>query len=235
MVTLQAALKRGVEQVFQIEESELAVESIPSQEKRQGILFYEASEGGAGVLTRLAQEPERLAEVANKALEIMHYTHKGDRFSSDSLFEISDPSGKEPCEAGCYRCLLSYYNQPDHVKIDRRDEDAVALLISMASSMVEKAENQDDAHESPLRRALLRFGCRMPDVWRAKIPGLAITPEALYKGLRTVVYLSPPLKADREILEDSGLEVIIMGTEPAKWSELFSQHAVVFQPKEPIR
>ena len=26
------------------------------------------------------------------------------------------------CVKGCYRCLLSYYNQPDHELIDRTDE-----------------------------------------------------------------------------------------------------------------
>ncbi|HEX9639894.1 MAG TPA: DUF1998 domain-containing protein, partial [Candidatus Krumholzibacteria bacterium] len=50
MATLQAALKRGITQIFQIEESELIVESLPDSKCRQSLLFYEAAEGGAGVL-----------------------------------------------------------------------------------------------------------------------------------------------------------------------------------------
>jgi hypothetical protein len=38
---------------------------------------------------------------------------------------------------GCYRCLLSYYNQPDHELIDRTDLDARMLLLRLAGSTVE--------------------------------------------------------------------------------------------------
>jgi hypothetical protein len=58
MATLQAALKRGIELVFQIEESELVAEPLPKPTSARRLLFYEAAEGGAGVLTRLATEPD---------------------------------------------------------------------------------------------------------------------------------------------------------------------------------
>jgi hypothetical protein len=64
MATLQAALKRGIEMTFQIEESELVAEPLPKQDERKALLFYEAAEGGAGVLTRLATEPGAMAQVA---------------------------------------------------------------------------------------------------------------------------------------------------------------------------
>ena len=68
MATLQAALKRGIEMTFQIEESELVAEPLPRQDDRKALLFYEAAEGGAGVLTRLATEPGAMAQVAAQAL-----------------------------------------------------------------------------------------------------------------------------------------------------------------------
>jgi len=34
--------------------------------------------------------------------------------------------------AGCYRCVLSYYNQPDHPIIDRRDRLARSILLRLA-------------------------------------------------------------------------------------------------------
>ena len=70
MATLQYALKRGIEATFQLEEAELAAEPLPSKDDRKTILFYESAEGGAGVLTRLANDPAAMSRVAVKALEI---------------------------------------------------------------------------------------------------------------------------------------------------------------------
>ena len=38
------------------------------------------------------------------------------------------------CVKGCYRCLLSYYNQPDHEMIDRTDSGALGVLLRLARS-----------------------------------------------------------------------------------------------------
>jgi hypothetical protein len=59
--------------VFQLEEGEVLAEPMPTRDERTGFLFYEATEGGAGVLTRLAVEADLLAEVARQALAIMHF------------------------------------------------------------------------------------------------------------------------------------------------------------------
>ena len=72
MATLQYALKRGIEATFQLEESELAAEPLPDLERRHAILFYESAEGGAGVLTRLASDPDALRG-RKMALEMCHY------------------------------------------------------------------------------------------------------------------------------------------------------------------
>ena len=232
MVTLQAALKRGIEQVFQIEEAEMAVESIPSREKRRGILFYEAAEGGAGVLTRIAQEPERLAEVASRALEIMHYARTGDSFTVETLIETPDPSGKIPCEAGCYRCLLSYYNQPDHGNIDRRDPDALSLLVALANSVVEKTSKGEADYNNPLVNALINAGCRMPESWQVTLPGVSQVIDAFYKSSRIAVFITPPDSLDVHALEDSGFESLTLGEDSSRWSALFKKYAEVFQPKE---
>src|SRR5690606_29011173 len=36
--------------------------------------------------------------------------------------------GENACVEGCYRCLLSYYNQPDHELIERSDSQVQGLL-----------------------------------------------------------------------------------------------------------
>ena len=85
----------------------------------------------AGVLTRLVSQDESLAEVAWRALEIMHLEVNGSGGRPVSLAGLKDQSG-EFCVAACYRCLMSYYNQPDHEILDRRDEDARAILLRLA-------------------------------------------------------------------------------------------------------
>lgn len=65
MATLQHAFARGLEVTFQLEESEVLTEPVPSRDKRNGILLFEATEGGAGVLGRLTSDPDALLNVAS--------------------------------------------------------------------------------------------------------------------------------------------------------------------------
>jgi hypothetical protein len=133
LTTVQHALLRGIEAVFQLEEGEILAEPMPQRDARTGFLFYEATEGGAGVLTRLVAEPERLAEVAREALAIMHFD------LSSGVPDVATMLVDEPgtaCVAACYRCVMSYFNQPDHELLDRRDEDARGLLLRLARGRI---------------------------------------------------------------------------------------------------
>jgi hypothetical protein len=64
---MQYAIERGIEAVFQLEDSELASERLNDADDRGRLLFVEAAEGGAGVLRRLQSEPDAMAKVAAKA------------------------------------------------------------------------------------------------------------------------------------------------------------------------
>lgn len=129
LATLQHALLRGMEAEFQLEEGELLVEPLPTADKRKGFLIYEATEGGAGVLTQLALEGESLAKVAIEALRIMHFDFsKGLPQHAEDLVTLPEAE----CVAGCYRCLLSYYNQPDHENIDRQNKKAKEILLRLS-------------------------------------------------------------------------------------------------------
>ena len=128
MATLGAALKRAIEIRFQLEEQELASEPLPSDKKRNVLLFYEAAEGGAGVLGRLVRDPDALAEVARTALELCHY-------DPDTGADLRHaPTASEDCEAACYDCLMSYSNQRDHLLLDRTK--VVEMLQQMAGARV---------------------------------------------------------------------------------------------------
>ena len=123
MATLQYALKRGIEREFQLEEAELMAELLPDPERRNAILFYEAAEGGAGVLTGSPWTRQHSAALPHGLWKRCHYQRKGDAWRFDQLIDTDDD-----CEAGCYRCLLSYYNQPEHDFIDRRSESIRQIL-----------------------------------------------------------------------------------------------------------
>ena len=138
LTTVQHAILRGIEAVFQLEEGEMLAEPMPTRDLRKGFLLYEATEGGAGVLTRLASEENGLAAVARRALQIMHLD-VGDDSLPDSPSDLADLPEAD-CVAACYRCLMSYYNQPDHESLDRRDEDAREMLLRLARGRTVRRE-----------------------------------------------------------------------------------------------
>ncbi|MBW2069078.1 MAG: DEAD/DEAH box helicase [Deltaproteobacteria bacterium] len=96
--SLMYALERGIERVFQLEDSELVADVVGEGEGR-ALVLYEASEGGAGVLRRLVEEPGALAEVAREALQLLHFDP-----------ETGKDLAKDEHRA-CYECLLSFSNQ----------------------------------------------------------------------------------------------------------------------------
>jgi hypothetical protein len=113
MAALQSALKHAVQVVYQLEDTELAAEPLPTPDDRRLVLLYEAAEGGAGVLRRVVSDPGELARVAKAALEVCH-------FDPETGADLDHaPHATERCEAACYDCLLSYTNQPDHQILDR--------------------------------------------------------------------------------------------------------------------
>ncbi|TAP27839.1 DEAD/DEAH box helicase [Arthrobacter sp. S41] len=133
--TAQYAVERGIEAVFQLEDSELTSELLPDADERGRILLVEAAEGGAGVLRRLQSEPDALAKVAAKALDILH---------------IDPATGQDlddACIRGCYRCLLSYGNQRVHEKIDRRT--VRELLWGLCRSVTTPPTPQDKPEKKP--------------------------------------------------------------------------------------
>ncbi|BDY13968.1 RNA helicase (plasmid) [Hydrogenimonas cancrithermarum] len=229
MITLQYALKRGIESVFQLEESELMVEPLPNKETRNAILFYEASEGGAGVLTRLAHDAQALSRVAGRALQIMHFEVK-ERCTIENLKEITQPDGTPICEAGCYKCLLSYYNQPDHGKIDRKNEKVLALLCRLTAAAVVQEETPLEVAEhaglNSLQKALeelmIEMGLPLPDRWNTKAAGFKV--DALYIQSQVALLLSSADEKVLETLEDHGYIPLFLGDDPKHWKERLNRN-----------
>ncbi|QOJ08058.1 DEAD/DEAH box helicase [Nitrosomonas sp. H1_AOB3] len=243
MATLQAALKRGIEMTFQIEESELVVEPLPKSDERRALLFYEAAEGGAGVLTRLANNPADLALVADKALQLIHYrAPQNGAWLLDDLpsLERSDELGNHQCEAGCYQCLLSYFNQPDHEHINRRNTDALKLLVTLANAQVQPAKTglpsvasapSTDAHLDAWLAALEQAGAAQPDAFNVSVNNGAAIAAAQYKVARALVFLSAVDEQTTGVLQDKGWRVLDF-SDASRWPQQFAAHADVFGSRE---
>ena len=243
MATLQAALKRGIEMTFQIEESELVVEPLPKSDERRALLFYEAAEGGAGVLTRLANNRDDLALVASNALQLIHYRKsQSGIWTLDDLpsLEQTDALGNHQCEAGCYQCLLSYFNQPDHEHINRRNADALKLLVALANAQVQPVECSaalvaatilaDEPLDAWLS-ALSQAGAVQPDAVNVSVNNGVATAAAQYKASRALVFLSAVDEQTTSVLQDKGWQVLDF-SDASRWPQQFAVHADVFGSKE---
>ena len=215
MATFQHAFTRGIQLVFELEEGEILGESLPTKDMRNAILLYEATEGGAGVLNRLVADPIKVAEVARESLKLMHYK---DPFSSGDMHETDDA-----CVAGCYRCVLSYFNQPDHELIDRRYPPVLDLLCGLTTA--HQVDDDGVVGEEPWVDAVSRWGLPSPTAltllgtkqhlfWPSKgvlaIPGGASTDianEAAALGILDVIGLpnTPGDNAPADLLTALGV------------------------------
>lgn len=221
MATLQAALNRAIEQTFQVESSEILTEPLPLSSNRKSLLIYEASEGGAGVLVRLLEDETMLSQVAREALKIMHFQVPASAaFTMEDLADSAGVSMEHECEAGCYRCLLSYFNQPDHKEINRRDPQAIELLVGLANRCSREDENQSLGSSlpgSPFSAWMTKNGHRSPDRENVPIMGGEVVVPALYDAERLMVFLSA---VDAEVLEhaaDSGWHVLVLPPDSGEW------------------
>ena len=118
VTTLLYAIKRGIEQEYQLEETELGCRLTGKGEHR-AILFYETSEGGNGVLRRLLDEADSFSRIAKAAMERCHFGDEGLDLKPD-------------CVAACYECLMSYSNQREAMKLDRKK--AFQMLHNLSQS-----------------------------------------------------------------------------------------------------
>ena len=162
-------------------------------------MFWEAAEGGLGILSRLADDPTLLPRVAREALGICHFNPEGEDERPPRVLEDGRTEG---CARACYDCLLAYYNQRDHPYLDRhRVQD---LLLALAQGIRERKvgkrsreaqyrwllERTDPASELERRflEHLYRTGRRLPDYAQPHLADYPARPDFYYEAARACVF-----------------------------------------------
>ena len=177
VVTLQHALKRAIEAVFEVEPSEIGVSAMGDVE-RPNILIFESAEGSLGILSQLVEDASAFGKVVKAAEEICRF---GD---------------EEYLAPASYDDLLSYYNQRDHQRINRfliRDALAklkVARIEIRASAGFQSYEEQyqcmlreldpNSSTERTFIDHLYQNGLRLPDAAQKRVPGIYCQPDFYY-------------------------------------------------------
>ena len=238
MASLQAAFKEAIQKYFQLEPRELSAEPMPTSYDRQEILFYEASEGGAGVLRQISEDPSVLPLLARRALEICH-------FDPDTL----EDKGVRTCGKACYQCLLDYSNQPDHKDLDRyliRDllADLSRSECRPAGGMGSRAERMAALRkrcDSQLEKRWLdlvdRFILRPPSDAQFLIESCSTKPDFYYREHNAAIYIDgPPHDEPDQIRKDEGITealmemgyIVIRFHHKADWNEIVRRHPDIF-------
>jgi ATP-dependent helicase YprA (DUF1998 family)/very-short-patch-repair endonuclease len=243
MASLQAALKAAIQVHYQLEDDELAAEPLPSADERRLLMFYESAEGGAGVLRRLLEAPQAFAEVAQEALRLCHF----DPATGEDLRRA--PNAKEDCEAACYDCLMSYFNQGDHRHLDRQEIKEILFALTQAEAHISptsltRAEHLQQLRslcQSDLEREWLDFlelyQYNLPSHAQKLIEACHTRPDFFYEKDNTAIYvdgyhhLSPERqardRAQQECMEDSGYSVIRFGL-LEDWQIMIAHYASLF-------
>jgi ATP-dependent helicase YprA (DUF1998 family) len=244
LASLQYALQRGMEQVFQIEETELASVRIGSGDQT-AILYWEASEGGVGILRRLVDEPGLMAQIAAAALERCHFDPAGEDLSSE-------------CTCACYECLLSYGNQQDHQFLKRHSARDILLdLCRCTTSLIHGARDYEDQYlylkkltdtRSDLERRfiehLYKTRRHLPDECQKAIPEVRTYPDFFYERHHACVYCDGSVHDDpvqkqkdaeiRSRLRDLGYRVIVIRYDK-DLEEQLAAYPDVFGPRDERR
>ena len=177
VVTLQYALKRAIESVFQVEPREIGVSGI-GDPACPNILLYEAAEGSLGILSQFVDDVETFRRVIGAAKQVCRF---------------EDEEYKAPAS---YDDLMSYYNQRDHQRLDRfliRDalgKLGLADIEIQASAAFSDYEEQyrhmlrdldpNSSTERTFVDYLYRNGLRLPDAAQKRVPGIYCQPDFYY-------------------------------------------------------
>jgi len=183
VITLMYALKRAIENLFQIEANEIGT-TVMGEGDIPNLLIYEASEGSLGVLSQIVENPAIYKAVMREAFDFL--------FIKDGV-EIP----KEELIPASYDDLLSYYNQIHHQVINRnyireslrllRDSEVEVLSSRSFTSYDEQyqalqaARDPNSSTEEQFLKYLYKKGLKLPDEAQPIVPDMFVRPDFWYK------------------------------------------------------
>ena len=238
MASLQAAFKQAIQQYFQLEPRELACEPLPSRNDRKELLFYESSEGGAGVLRQIVEDRKVFPALARLALDVCHYDP-----------DTGEDLGKKICGKACYECLLDYFNQPDHEHLDRNSVRNLLMELTKSTcqpsggtgSQEERMNSLRNRCDSELEKKWLKMldsmGLRLPSHAQYEISKCRTRPDFYYEDYNAAIYIDgPPHDAKDQITNDERITrdlmeigyAVIRFHHEADWPAIFRRHSDVF-------
>lgn len=189
VITMQYALRKAIEQHYNIEAVEITAKLMGSNVNKN-IMLYESVEGSIGVLKDISKNPATLNIIFQKAYEIIGYDYitKTDKYPERTKASYDD--------------LLSYYNQTDHININRHSiKNALELLITSkpddtrGSTYEEKFQYlMDRIHsKSPGEKKLLEYlfinGYKLPDHTNYNLEQFYTQPDFVYEKDRVLIYV----------------------------------------------
>ena len=210
IISLAFAFKRAIEQLFQVEESEIGVHIVGNNDVKN-ILIYEASEGSLGILSQISEDDEMLKQLFRKSYEICHFNPDN---KEDTHPEIGPAS---------YKDLLSYYNQIYHDQLNRHSiKEALELLMgcdtdnnqffnSREGNLKYLYDNYDrlSKMEKDFIDALKKYEGKLPDRAQVNLSEIANTyasADFLYSTEKVLIFIDGNVHDREEIANADGLK-----------------------------
>jgi superfamily II DNA/RNA helicase len=182
IITLMYALKRAIENYFQVESNEIGA-TIMGEGDTPNILIYEASEGSLGVLSQIVDSPEVYRTVMQEAYELCFFEN-GEEVEGEVL-------------PATYNDLLSYYNQYYHQQIDRNlirealsnlKESNVEVIANKSFSsydeqyhILQSSRDHNSETEDAFLKHLYCNELKLPDEAQPKVDAMYVRPDFFYK------------------------------------------------------
>ncbi len=185
LTSFQYALERAIQTTYKLEEGELASERLG---RGYYLLFWEAAEGGAGVLSQILEDQGSFRRLAQTALDICHF---------------SQTSQKSPdeCAQACYECLLSYRNQFDHPLLERHSIHSFLDLLCHSNLKATEESDRGDRYQELLKQtdpnselekqvlaAIHESGIPLPDAAQEFIEEANCKPDFIYFKAKVAIF-----------------------------------------------
>lgn len=241
--TFMYAFKQAIEDVFQVEGSEIGAE-IMGEEKTPNVFIYENAQGSLGVLSRLVDDTNSYHDVIKRAFQIC-FPDK-DEYTPEEINKMA------PAD---YSNLLNYYNQPYHQEIDIRKIYKPLKMMQLATvelhkegqtmsydqlyEHLEAARDHNSSTEYEFLKYLHDHRLQLPDEAQPMFPDeYYVKPDFRY-GDRIMIFCDgtphdkPEVKADdiakREVLEDAGY-VVLSWYYKVPIEDFINAHRDIFKP-----